>query len=54
MIRWFTVQMLRASATVRREPERSALRRLADELAARRPRPPVSRRVPGTAPDGRR
>ena len=33
MMRWLAVQILRISWTLRREPERSALRELADELA---------------------
>jgi len=32
-MRWLAVQILRVSALLRQEPERSALRRLADELA---------------------
>ena len=54
MIRWLTVGLLRISALTRPEPERTALRRIAQELADRPRRPPVSRQVPGTAPDGRR
>ncbi len=54
MIRWLTVRVLTVSAFLRAEPEKSALRRIADELADSARQPPVSRRVPGTAPDGRR
>ena len=54
MIRWLTVRLLRVSSHLRKEPERSALVHIAEELAHPRRRPPIRRRVPGTAPDGPR
>lgn len=54
MIRWLTIGVLRISSQVRKEPERGALKQIADELAHPPRRPPVRQRVPGTAPDGPR
>jgi hypothetical protein len=54
MMRWITIRVLRISALLRREPDRTALRRIAQELEERPRGPPISRRVPGTAADGRR